>query len=98
MAKPEIVEGVFLRLDPATVTTLCAVMEREGYTGDLDGVACFLSDVAGGKLDSDEEATESVKGQDVEGILGVLGGLARKHGPTLAKAGAAFVRSRKGGL
>ncbi len=90
MAKSEIVEGVFLRLDPATTTKLFAVMEREGYAGDLDGVTRFLSDVAEGKLDGGEE-------EAAPGLDGVLGELARKHGPALAKVVESFVRSRKGG-
>lgn len=93
MKKPEFVEGYFLPIDPATWTTLCEVMKREGYTGDAAGVARFLSEVADGKLDPDEQDTEDAAG----GLAATLSELGKKHGPALASVLKTFVSSRKGG-
>lgn len=93
MKKPEFVEGYFLPIDPATWTTLCDVMKREGYMGDAAGVAHFLSDVADGKLDEGETDGED----SAVGLAATLSELGKKHGPALASVLKTLVRSRKGG-
>lgn len=85
----KIVEGIFVPIRPDTLDALYAVLDREGYAGDSEGVARFLSDVAGGLLDEKDEPPPDT--------LQTAMNLARKHGPTVAKVAAALLRSRGAG-
>lgn len=89
----KIVEGIFITIRPDTLDALYAVLDREGYAGDSDGVARFLSDVAGGLLDEKEEPPPAPEPVTLRTAMN----LARKHGPTVAKVAAAMLRSRGAG-
>lgn len=86
-----IVEGIFVPIRLDTLDALYAVLDREGYSGDSQGVARFLSDVAGGLLDEKDELPPEPD------TLRTALTLARKHGPTVAKVAAALLRSRGAG-
>lgn len=88
----KIVEGLFVPIRPDTLESLYAVLIREGYAGDSEGVSRFLSDVAGGLLD--ETGKEETAAPDT---LQTAFNLARKHGPTVAKVAATLLRSRGAG-
>ena len=85
----KIVEGIFVPIRPDTLDTLYTVLTREGYTGDSEGVSRFLSDVAGGLLDESSNPV-AVQADPLQTAFD----LARKHGPTVAKVVATFLRSR----
>lgn len=90
---PKIVEGIFVPIRPDTLDALYTVLDREGYAGDSEGVARFLSDVAGGLLDEKDEPPPPTEPDTLRTAIN----LARKHGPTVAKVAAALLRSKGGG-
>lgn len=89
----KIVEGIFVPIRLDTLDALYAVLDREGYAGDSEGVARFLSDVAGGLLDEKEEPPPVPEPDALQAAMD----LARKHGPTVAKVAASLLRSRGAG-
>ncbi len=82
----KITEGLFVPIRPDTLDALYTVLEREGYAGDSEGVARFLSDVAGGLLDD--------KGDGQPDTVKAAIDLARKHGPTVANIARVLLRSK----
>lgn len=78
-------EGIFIPFSQAAQEKLFAILEREGYTPNPEGLGVFLHDVASGKMDANENPTN---------LVGTLGKVLRENGPSLAQGLATILRGR----